>query len=317
MAATGDGVNDYIQADSTISPPTNYSYAFWYNPDHSPNTTDTRQPFSMFNTTGAVGTYDCTFVWDYPDSAIYKGATHRESGGSYKRCQISSTPGSGEYVHIAVTYDGTDIKVYYNGVLEATTAASAPANSDNPTIHICAYSSTIGFDDASVSNVCVWNTGLTAAQVASLATGVVPNTIASGSVVFYHRLDTGDSTTTGPTVTNNGATINVSHIVGSSGGLTIGGTESITTEYTVTNSGGLVIGGTFDKTFGKSLATTVSISDVPVDAPHIRTSVFLANSFAPTSFRESIDTPVSIRSVFSPVIPGVLVSGRTLGNDRL
>lgn len=318
MAATGDGISDYLISATTVASPLNYSYSFWYKPDHVPNTTDTRQPFSMTNIGGSDGTVDSTFVWDYPDSSIYKGATHREAGGTYRRCQIASTPGSGEYVHIAVTYDGTNIKVYYNGTLEGTTAAAVPHASFNPTFHVCAYSASVGFDTASVAELCVWNTGLTAAQVKSLADGAVPNMIANGNVILYHTLNTGASSTTGPSLTNNGTTLNVSHILGSTGGMVLGANAtSITTAYSMTNSGGLVLGGNdTNKIFGTSFATAVSVANNPTDAPYIRQPVSVASAFALTAYRESIESEVNIVSKFSPIVPGVLLSGRTLGDSR-
>jgi len=317
MSATGDGISDFM-ASAVLAPVTSYSYAFWYLPDHVPNTVDTRQPFSMTNHDAPEGTYDVTFVWDYPDAAVYKGTTHRESGGTYKRCQIASTPGSGQYVHIAVTYDATNIKMYYKGALEATTAAATPATSRDPNINVCSWSSTVAFDTASIAELCVWNTGLTAANIKSLADGAVPNTIANGNVIFYHTLNTGASTTTGPALTNNGATLNVSHILGSTGGIVYSGVSTTTTTvYSLTNAGGMVFGANDSgKIFGKSWSTGVAVGTTVAPAPHLRQATHISSTFLPTTYRGSIASAINVASRFLPVTNGILVSGRTMGNDH-
>src|SRR5205085_2851430 len=76
------------------------------------------------------------------------------------------------WYHAAVTYNGSAVQLYLNGVLEATALASGPARSDS-IAHAAigtALNSTgtaAGFFAGSLDEVPIWNYARTAAQIAS------------------------------------------------------------------------------------------------------------------------------------------------------
>ena len=241
MAGKGNGTTQYERADAAVTAPVNYSYAFWYKPDHVPNQVNTRQPFGWRNDDAPATNFDATFSWDFPDSTIYKAATHRVNAGSYVRCQILSSPAANVWHHIAVTYDGVNIKIYLNGKLENTVAAAPQSVTHNPIICWGAYNASTGFDTAFIAHGCVWSVALTAAEVDSLYNCTDPTTIQNASILSYVPLDAASDETIGPNFTNSGMTFNTTYFFGMTGGAALGGPTPAM--YMINPTGGFAVGG--------------------------------------------------------------------------
>ena len=64
------------------------------------------------------------FAWQHTGCTFNKAAAHTD--GTWRSAQIQSPMSAGVWYHVAGTYDGTNLRVYLNGILEATTAHGAP-----------------------------------------------------------------------------------------------------------------------------------------------------------------------------------------------
>lgn len=71
----------------------------------------------------ALQTQQATLNWHH-SNASYQGAFTLYAGGGYPTCKFVNGFTAGKQVLLHGTYDGTSIRVYRNGVLENTTAAS-------------------------------------------------------------------------------------------------------------------------------------------------------------------------------------------------
>ena len=96
-----------------------YSWSMWVKGTMAPtcNAGSNGQP--MWNADSQFN-----FAWQHNSCAFYKAAAHTD--GTWRSAQIQSPMSAGVWYHIAGTYDGANLRVYLNGVLEATTAHGAP-----------------------------------------------------------------------------------------------------------------------------------------------------------------------------------------------
>jgi hypothetical protein len=129
---------------------------------------------------------------------------------------LSNYISSGEWGHIAATWDGTDAKMYINGIERNTWTPNQSVN--NYTISgwgeffIGRRSENTTFlMNGELSNLAFWNSGLTSTQIETIYNNGSPSDISSLNPVSWWKLDTGGSTITdygsgGNNGTNNGAT---------------------------------------------------------------------------------------------------------------
>jgi len=85
---------------------------------------------------------------------------------------------SNKWQHVAGTYDGANIKIYYNGEFKNATPATGPMGLNNANLVIGAYSlSQEGFN-GSIDEVKIWNRSLTAQEISDLY-----------NMTFYGQID--------------------------------------------------------------------------------------------------------------------------------
>jgi len=244
MSATGDGIAHYLATAATISIPVgSYSYSFWYKATHVPNNSGgTTNPMGL--DAGGGSTQDIGMTWDHPNAAVFQSFVHLQGAGGACRAQIVGTPPANTWLHFCVTWDGTTLSVYLNGILNSTATGTNPPNVA-PTVTALAYSDgASGFDDGSMAELTVWNVTLTAAEAFAVGTGTLATSIQNAAIIFYSSLSTGDAGQIGPVITNHSAVINTSYFQSSDGGLALGGDQTTAaTAYNWTTSGGLALGG--------------------------------------------------------------------------
>ena len=97
----------------------------------------------------------------------------------------------GEWHHIAGTYDGSDIRIYVDGVEEGSTAASGNMASNTAPVRIGAGSGGAGTEnpfDGDLGHPSLWDTGRSAGNIRSLSEGISPRAI-SPLPLFYPPLN--------------------------------------------------------------------------------------------------------------------------------
>ena len=123
-----------------------------------------------------------------------------------------------QWNNICCTFDGTDAKIYINNVLHNVWTPSSPFSIDYTNIGNLNIGKRVDRTtpklNASLSNVSIFNSTLTASQVSTLYNGGTPETAISFSPVSWWKLDTGGSTITdygsgGNNGTNNGTATQV------------------------------------------------------------------------------------------------------------
>lgn len=243
MSATGDGATTYLRTAATFTPPTAaYSWALWFytatNAAFSPDTFF----FALTNSTGTANRYDVNFTWS--NASVPVSARHRNADGTYAVASYGGVA-TNAWHHLGAVFNGTTLKLYLDGVLIDSVAASAPSGVlGDPELTVCAYNDVSGFDDAKIAELAIWSVALTATEMLSVAQGTYADAVQNGSIISYSRLNTGSLTSIGNALTNNGTTVNKTYFEGLSGGVAAGGDGVRAKQVsTFTPSGGVAVGG--------------------------------------------------------------------------
>jgi len=108
--------------------------------------------------------------------------------GSTKIAVGTTTLVVGTWHHIAGVYDGTDIRVYCDGIEEAVTPATGNMSSTTAPVRIGAGSGGAGTEDpmdGDIGHCAIYGIGLAAGSIKSLASGISPPKIQSENLLFY------------------------------------------------------------------------------------------------------------------------------------
>ena len=99
----------------------------------------------------------------------------------------TTTMVTGVWYHIVGTYDGTTMRVYLNGVEEGTLATTGNIQTSTTPLRIGSGSpESNGPLDGDMGHCAIWDTDLTADEIATLAQGVSPLKIRrDGNLLFY------------------------------------------------------------------------------------------------------------------------------------
>jgi len=98
----------------------------------------------------------------------------------------------GQWYHLAGTYDGSNLRVYCNGIQEDSTPATGNMSSTTAPVRIGAGSGGLGTEnpfDGEIGHVAIWDKPLTDGEIKSLANGINPLNIRSESLLFYAPLN--------------------------------------------------------------------------------------------------------------------------------
>ncbi len=170
-----DGVDDYVDLGNVLNAPATFSISAWVNP-------------AVLN-----GNQGIVTRWNGTGYLLSLNSSNKftlqiDSSGSFP---VSlAVPTAGVWVHVAGTYDGTNARLYVNGVLQDTQPHTAPtSNAQNLVI---GRTNGIQYLKGKIDEVTVYNRALTDTEVAQLA--IPPSILGkspdpanlSGSVAIWH-----------------------------------------------------------------------------------------------------------------------------------
>lgn len=98
----------------------------------------------------------------------------------------------GTWFHIAGVYDGSEMRVYCNGVEENSTSQTGNMPSTTAPVRIGAGSGGAGTEnpfDGDIGHCAIWDVGLTADEMKSLSVGISPLNIRRENLLFYAPLN--------------------------------------------------------------------------------------------------------------------------------
>src|SRR3989338_2720639 len=170
-----DGVNDYISihvtGDNSLALTTNkFSFGIWtYLTSTSPGT-------QLFIFRGKNGAAWGSYILSYGGTECLKNNGKyyfgfRTEGGSCAAQSVSSTAGviTNQWVQLAGTYDGSNLKLYVNGVLNNSASASGNPYDSGSAMYIGSDSGTRGTVNGRLDEIKVYNRVLSDTEIAQLA----------------------------------------------------------------------------------------------------------------------------------------------------
>lgn len=124
-------------------------------------------------------------------------------------------PSQNVWYNIVGTYDGSNVKIYIDGVLKATTSASGNINSNNEMMILgdAGHGGFSAFLNGNLDEVSIYSRGLTQSEVTSIYNSGTPNSVSSISDIdAWWRMGDGDTanTITDNVGSNNGTMVNMS-----------------------------------------------------------------------------------------------------------
>ena len=197
--ASFDGVDDYISIphDASIDFGTDFSVSMWV------NTTQTSKGtlFQKYNGTSGTDPSILTLFVNYDGTEAGKARFgYRNSNNVYKYATSTTSINDGSWHHVTMQLQGTEMKLYIDGALEATTTgvASGSFTSSEP-IHLGRWykpwsGEVEAFYMGAMDEVNIWSRALTADQVATIysSENVLPTP--ETTLVGHWSFDNGDAT---------------------------------------------------------------------------------------------------------------------------
>ena len=165
-----DGTGDYatVPDSASLDISTAITMAAWVKPEAA-----TTQNLIKKSTNGGTNGYELSL------SALGAASSQRAfvrfnqatNGDTYRVNATTMYPSHGTtWMHVAATYDGTTIRLYVNGVQEGQLAASIPIPTNNLALGIGAQPDGLfGVLQGTMDDVLLYNTALTASEIAALA----------------------------------------------------------------------------------------------------------------------------------------------------
>jgi hypothetical protein len=134
---------------------------------------------TVFSKDNGAGTYSFLLRYEGANLAFYINAG---SGGSILTLPSTLTP-LNQWSHIACTYDGTNMRVYINGNLAATTAKTGTIANPSVAIIIGATSNQGWYYKGSLDEMRVWNVARSQTEIQNNMNSVAANS--TGLVAYY------------------------------------------------------------------------------------------------------------------------------------
>ena len=114
-------------------------------------------------------------------------------------------PSQNIWYNIVGTYDGSNVKIYIDGVLKGTLSATGSINSNNELMMLgdAGYGGFSQILNGNLDEVSIYSRGLTQSEVTSIYNSGTPNDVSSiSNIEAWWRMGDGD---TSPTLTDNGS----------------------------------------------------------------------------------------------------------------
>jgi hypothetical protein len=110
-----DGVGGFAQLDTPFSSGA-YTFLAWIKGTAAPSAINEHVVMNgLTNETWGLS-------WGHGDPAFQQAWQHRDGGGNYWAAKLTTPLVGGVWYHIAASYDGSNIRIYLNGTLQATTS---------------------------------------------------------------------------------------------------------------------------------------------------------------------------------------------------
>ncbi|MCH7920070.1 MAG: hypothetical protein IIC50_19035 [Planctomycetes bacterium] len=160
-----DGSDDYVSVSSVAVPTTAFSFALWFKPDSNWSSGSGEQRFVDWTGSSPSRPY-----WTFSEDGDGKIGLHvKIDGTSYDDIKTQTTSWtSGTWYHLAVTWNGTDFKVYVNGTQEGPDVTHSGSHMSNTGLHIGQNASSSDRFDGQLDDLRIYSYALSPSEVTAL-----------------------------------------------------------------------------------------------------------------------------------------------------
>ena len=188
-----DGSNDYVN----IPKPTLNSFTIEYwvkSTQASPSGTQWYQGNGIVDVEVGGGTTDFGTV-------LLNNKLAFGVGNPDITIQSTTSINTGNWIHVAATWDGTtgEMKLYINGVLEASTIGATGTRSAPPSIRIGSIQTGINYFNGTIDELRIWNSVRSQSDIQSNMNSEIGT---SSSLVEYYRFNQGNLNGTNTSITS-------------------------------------------------------------------------------------------------------------------
>lgn len=192
MALHGSG-GAYYKGNATIPSSVGlhsaYSRHVWVRGASVPSTANLRYVAGLVGSGQNPGDQ---LIWNHTSGSFNKSNIHRTEGEAYSSAQYASSIPANTWLGLGVTFNGSVLVSYLNGVADATVSGLSAAAASSVEVHLLAVmvyggglDSSSNWTDGEVAEHAYWNVALTADEMASLGKGFRPDRIRPQNLVFY------------------------------------------------------------------------------------------------------------------------------------
>jgi len=171
-ALTFGGASDYVDAGTgVVDTSAAFSVCAWVNMASFSTNSGYQHLVSESATTGAS-----FYLSRRGDTSKFAFTMAASDGGTQTRADSSTTPSLATWYHLCGTYDLSNLRLYVNGALQATSAFSSGFNASGSTLIGAGKESgsLTKHANGTIDDVRIYNVALTAAQAKALAAGTYP-----------------------------------------------------------------------------------------------------------------------------------------------
>jgi len=184
-----DGTNDYISTGLDLDSYNSFSISTWVKAD---TLASNKMVCAQYRKGSSFSNSSWVLYIEAPGGTPYM-TFYIFSGGSAILAGKNTVLSTGQWYHIAATWDGSTSKLYINGVKETTEGTVSSMNSTIVNTLIgasndSAGTGTTGFWDGNIDEVAIWNSALTQAQISQVYNNGYPADLTSLSPTSWWRL---------------------------------------------------------------------------------------------------------------------------------
>ena len=233
-----DGTDDYIDlgTSSSLNPTSALTVSAWVRADTHNATAGTYD--AIYTSSKDAGGANTGFVLTATQNKWY---CFYYSGTTWYSVLSDSNLVTGQWYHLASTWDGSTAKLYVNGSVQTSTLSLSSISYSTATSAKIGSYYTGNYLDGLIDEVSLFDSALSASDVATIYNSGIPNDISSLSPLGWWRMGDNDSGS-GTTITDQGSG-------GNNGTLTNGPTFSTSVPYVLpskTNTYSVELDGTND-----------------------------------------------------------------------
>ncbi len=205
-AASFDGVDDYVNVGDVydFAGTASFSVEAWFKKDVNAASTYMRV-VDKNNWNSPRNGWQLEIQPESEGADARKIGFSRWAGGSTNYAMSTTLTGTGTWYHVVGTYDGTNLRIYVNGVLEATTASSLSMPGNALPLRIGQSAAGYEFFDGTIDDVAIYSSALGASAIqehywarssAAMPTGFTHTAIERSTTPWDSNTYTFDATNT-------------------------------------------------------------------------------------------------------------------------